>query len=227
MRIVKKRRRLSKAKIKYVASWTSRLLKNKQTKKISLAFPVQAVIKFAVFFLLSFLLKKKGRKKRKIDTFLFFFYHHHLLKKAFRTPQFLEDIYSFTVGFFLFCFFEQVHLEKRKQHLNLHGKRTLYSYLLENKYNKTVQKGNKNFSTCYWDSCKFVFSSMACLTISASFKRSTLSQNALPAKDIWHVETYRRNSKEHDWNMWHGLNCSWPMSASKTPILNPISVSIE
>lgn len=86
MRIVKKRRRLSKAKIKYVASWTSRLLKNKQTKKISLAFPVQAVIKFAVFFLLSFLLKKKGRKKRKIDTFLFFFLSPSFVKKSFSYP---------------------------------------------------------------------------------------------------------------------------------------------
>lgn len=123
MRIVKKRRRLSKAKIKYVASWTSRLLKNKQTKKISLAFPVQAVIKFAVFFLLSFLLKKKGRKKRKIDTFLFFFLSPSFVKKSFSYPTVPWRYLQFYSRFFFVLFFRAGPFGEKKTALKFTWKK--------------------------------------------------------------------------------------------------------
>lgn len=101
MRIVKKRRRLDKAKIKYVASWTSRLL-----KKISLA----------VFFPSSHLPLKKKKKKLKIDASVFFS-SPSFVKKSFSYQQFFEDIYSFTVVL------RACPLEKKTfQHLNLHEK---------------------------------------------------------------------------------------------------------
>lgn len=66
--------------------------------------------------------------------FLGSFLPHHLFKKTFFVPTNLEDIYSFTVVF------RAMSIEKKTfQHIYIE-KKTLYSYLLKNKYNKTVQK---------------------------------------------------------------------------------------